>query len=273
MENPRVRKAVVAGQFYPASAQELKKQIAAFIDKEENKIDALACILPHAGYIYSGAVAAQTIASVKIKDTVILLGPNHTGYGAQFSIMIEGIWQTPLGEVGIDTQFAQQLLKRSRFLKEDYLAHEQEHSLEVELPFLQYFNPDFRIVPIVFMSDNPQALKEIGKEIALSIKVAGREKNTLIIASSDMTHYEPQKQAEAKDKEAIAAILELSEDRLIERVRALDISMCGYAPVAVTLSLVKTLGARQAKLIAYQTSGDVTGDYESVVGYAGVVIS
>jgi AmmeMemoRadiSam system protein B len=187
--------------------------------------------------------------------------------------MVEGAWQTPLGEVGIDAVFARQLLKRSRFLKEDCLAHAQEHSLEVELPFLQYFNPDFRIVPIAFMSGNPQALKEIGKEIALSIKVAGREKQTLIIASSDMTHYEPQKQAEAKDKEALAAILELDEDRLIERVRALDISMCGYAPVAVMLSLVKTLGARQAKLIAYQTSGDVSGDYESVVGYAGVVIS
>jgi hypothetical protein len=266
------RKAAVAGQFYPGTAQELKKEIESLIDKQAIKQDCLACMLPHAGYIYSGKVAAETISHINIKDTVILLGPNHTGYGKAFSIMADGTWQTPLGEVKIDSSLAKDLLSGSKYLEDDCLAHTYEHSLEVELPFLQYFKSDFRIVPIAFMSDDLAALKETGKEIAAVLKASKMKDSAMIIASSDMTHYESQEEASHKDNEAIKAILELDEDRLMERVKRLRISMCGYAPAIVMISAAKSLGARSAKLIKYQTSGDVTGDRDSVVGYAGIIL-
>lgn len=272
MQNSKVRPAAAAGRFYNASRQGLKEQIAGLITKNAAKEDVIACVLPHAGYQYSGPVAAETVCRINLKDKIILLGPNHTGTGSEFSISTQGCWETPLGQIKIDSTLAKAILKESKFLKEDALAHLNEHSLEVELPFLQYFRDNFEIVPIVFMSDNIKALKEIGGNIAEAVKKMGIEDSTLIVASSDMTHYEPQAQAEEKDKEAIRAILELNEDLLTEKVKQLDISMCGYAPVVVMLAAAKGLGAGAAKLIKYQTSGDITGDKKSVVGYAGIVI-
>ena len=268
----KIRQPAVAGQFYPSSSQGLKNQIETLIDKHAEKSDIIACMLPHAGYIYSGGVAAQTVSRINIKNKVILLGPNHTGYGAKYSIMPEGIWQTPLGEISIDSDLAQDILKRSKHLKPDDEAHTYEHSLEVELPFLQYFKTDFKIVPILFLSDEFKIIKEIGEEIAATIKERNIKDSTIIIASSDMTHYEPQGEAERKDKEAIQAILELNEDKLIDRIQRLNISMCGYAPAIAMISAAKLLGAKTAKLIKYQTSGDVTGDKSSVVGYAGIIV-
>ena len=270
MEEPKIRKPAVAGQFYPSSAQGLKGQIEAFIDKKANKTDAIACMLPHAGYIYSGGVAAQTLSRVNVKDKIILLGPNHTGFGPAFSIMTEGVWQTPLGEIEIDSNLAKKILQNSKYLEEDASAHAYEHSLEVELPFLQYFKTDFKIVPIILLSDEIKALKQIGEEIASVLKDS--KGSSMIVASSDMTHYEPQATAQNKDTEAIGAILELNEDKLIEKIRRLNISMCGYAPVIVMLKAAKILGAKGASLIKYQTSGDVTGDRSSVVGYAGIIV-
>lgn len=272
MEKSKIREPAVAGQFYPSSKQELKNQIETLIDKNVDKLDVIACVLPHAGYVYSGRVAAETVSCINIKDRIILLGPNHTGSGARFSIMTAGTWQTPLGEVNIDSEFAKQILKHSKYLEEDTLAHTYEHSLEVELPFLQYFKTNFKIVPIVILSDDINMLKEIGKEIAISIKESEQKYPTMLIASSDMTHYEQKAQAEQKDREAIQAILELNEDKLMERIERLNISMCGYAPVIVMLSAAKLLGAKTTKLIKYQTSGDVTGQKDSVVGYAGIII-
>lgn len=268
----KIRQPQVAGQFYPSSSQELKNQIEALIDKQADKIDIIACMLPHAGYIYSGSVAAKTVSRINIKNKVILLGPNHTGYGARYSIMPQGSWQTPLGEIRIDSELAGEILHHSKYLKSDNAAHTYEHSLEVELPFLQYFKSDFEIVPIVFLSDELEILKEIGGEIASTIKERNIKDSTIIVASSDMTHYESQDQAQKKDKEAIQAILELNADKLIDRIQQLNISMCGYAPAITMISAAKLLGAKTAKLIKYQTSGDVTGDKSSVVGYAGIII-
>jgi len=273
MEQFKTRKPIVAGQFYLASPERLKNQIETLIDKKAAKLDVLACILPHAGYMYSGGVAAETASCINIKDKIILLGPNHTGNGAKFSIMSEGVWQTPLGEIKIDSNLAKKILRRSRYLEEDFLAHLDEHSLEVELPFLQFFKADFEIVPIAVFPEDLEVLKEIGKEIADVIKESGIKDSTLIVASSDMTHYESQGSAQMKDKEAIQAILELNENKLMERVLRLNISMCGYAPVIIMLSAAKQLGASSARLIKYQTSGDVTGDFDSVVGYAGIIIN
>ncbi|MFA5145221.1 MAG: AmmeMemoRadiSam system protein B [Candidatus Omnitrophota bacterium] len=270
MAASKIRKAAVAGKFYPSSAGELKKQIKDLIGKETDKTDVIACMLPHAGYMYSGSVVAGVLSSVNIKERIVLLGPNHTGFGAPFSIMTEGIWQTPLGKVKIDSDLAKQLLRGSKYLEDDSAAHIYEHSLEVQLPFLQYLKTDFKIVPIVFLSDGIEALKEIGEEIAGVLK--GLKGSAMILASSDMTHYEPQEAARNKDKEAIEAILALDEDRLLERVRQLGISMCGYAPVIVMLRAAKMLGARFASLVKYQTSGDISGELDSVVGYAGITI-
>ena len=267
-----MRKPAVAGQFYPSSPKELNTQIESLIDKRADKYETIACVLPHAGYIYSGEVAAKTLSRIKIRDKIILLGPNHTGYGVPFSIMTKGIWQTPLGEIKIDTQLAEGILQNCRYLKDDCLAHTYEHSLEVQLPFLQYLKSAFEIVPLIFASDDLFILKEIGKSIAKAINASGAKDTVMIIASSDMTHYEAQAQAQKKDKEAIDAILELSENKLMQKIKGLDISMCGYAPVIAMLSAAKLLGAKGAKLIKYQTSGDVTGDRSSVVGYAGITI-
>ncbi|MDD2688809.1 MAG: AmmeMemoRadiSam system protein B [Candidatus Omnitrophica bacterium] len=272
MESPKIRKPAVAGTFYPLSAKAIESQIKSFIKAQAGKKEAIACMLPHAGYMYSGRVAAETLCGIKIKKNIILLGPNHTGYGAPFSIMSEGIWQTPLGEIKINSELAKTLLKNSQYLKDDALAHTYEHSLEVELPILQYFKTDFEIVPIIFMSDDIGSLKKIGEEIAKAIKDTGSPDSVLIIASSDMTHYEPQAQAEEKDKQAIEAILSLDEDKLIAKIGQLSISMCGYAPVTVMIKIAKILGAKSAELIKYQTSGDVTGDKDSVVGYAGITV-
>ena len=184
--------------------------------------------------------------------------------------MTEGIWKTPLGEVEIDSELARKILEVSPPLEEDRVAHLEEHSIEVQLPFLQYFKKDVKIVPIVLAHATGTICKEIGKGIAEAIKDLNRE--VVIMASSDMTHYEPQESANRKDNLAIEAILELNEDELLRRVEEFHITMCGYVPTVSLLSACKELGARQAELVRYQTSGDIIGDYRSVVGYAGIII-
>ncbi|HOX54981.1 MAG TPA: AmmeMemoRadiSam system protein B [Candidatus Omnitrophota bacterium] len=267
-----VRRAAVSGQFYPSAKASLLNQIEGFIDKTAEKTDAFGAIMPHAGYVYSGLVAGQTASSFLSKDRYILIGPNHTGFGKPFSIMTEGIWDSPLGKVEIDSSLAGAILTKSKFLKEDSLAHTQEHSIEVEIPFLQYFKPDFKFVPIAVFPAELKIYKEIAQSIAKAIEEFADKKRTMIIASSDMTHYEPQEAAHYKDKIAIDAILKLDEDELFDKVKDLDISMCGYAPAVIMLAATKILGAKKAKLIKYQTSGDVSGDYSAVVGYAGVIV-
>lgn len=234
--------------------------------------EAIACVLPHAGYLYSGMVAGAALSRIVVKDEVILLGPNHTGQGEQFSIMTEGVWETPLGEVPVAAELARRIAASSRYLADDTAAHEEEHSLEVELPFLQFCNPGVSIVPITVAPGELSILRDIGRGIAESVKALGKEGAVLLAASSDMTHYEPEAEARKKDKEAIEAILALDEEKLIRVVNKHSISMCGYIPVAIMLSAAKLLGARKGTLAEYRTSGDVTGDRESVVGYAGIVI-
>jgi AmmeMemoRadiSam system protein B len=264
-----IRNPIVAGQFYPASASELKTMIEGMV-KEEVKEEVIGLVSPHAGYVYSGPVAAAVISRIKFKDTFIIMGPNHTGAGKPLSIMTEGVWKTPLGEVKIDSELAKKILATSKHLQEDKTAHLYEHSIEVQLPFLQYFKPDFELVPIVFAYASSPVYKEIGKEIAKAVKKLGRE--VVIIASSDMTHYEPQESAQEKDTQAIEAILDLNEDELLKRVDELNISMCGYAPAVSLIVAAKELGAIGTELVKYQTSGDATGDYSAVVGYAGIII-
>jgi len=273
MGKTNLRPAVVAGFFYPLSAASLKSQIASFLsDSAPQKQELIACMLPHAGYVYSGSVAVKTLAHVIVKKRILLIGPNHTGAGRDLSIVTKGAWETPLGKSNIDTDLAVKLLAGCTALQEDESAHAREHSLEVELPLLQYFNPAVEIVPIAVMSSEVKVLKDTGRQIGTIIGESGLKKDVLIVASSDMTHYEPEALAKTKDKQAIDAICQLSEDKLAERVASLGITMCGWAPVIIMLSAAKALGATKATLTAYQTSADVTGDSDSVVGYAGITV-
>jgi len=257
-----VRHPVVAGQFYPAQASRLSEMISGMVDETTEKEEVIGLVSPHAGYPYSGPVAAAAISRVKFKDTFVILGPNHTGMGKTLSIMTGGSWETPLGSIDIDAELAGQILATSKYLEEDDKAHQYEHSIEVQIPLLQYFKKDFRIVPITFSYHSPAAYKEVGREIARAVK--GLEREVVIIASSDMTHYEPQESAERKDSKAIEAILDLNEDELLRRVDEFGISMCGYAPTVALITAAKELGATKAELVRYQTS--------AVVGYAGIII-
>ncbi|MBI4296672.1 MAG: AmmeMemoRadiSam system protein B [Chloroflexi bacterium] len=265
-----IRHACVAGQFYPASPADLKVMLSQFIDEKAQKEEAIGVMIPHAGYPYSGRVTGAVLSRVKLKDTVIIIGPNHTGRGKPFSIMTEGTWQTPLGDVPIDSELAKEVLSACSYLQEDPLAHQYEHCIEVQLPFIQHLNSGVKIVPIVFAWGYGEAFGQIGKDIAAIIKKMKRD--VLIVASSDMSHYEKQEAAQSKDSQAIEAILDLHEDELWRRVTERDITMCGFAPVVCLISAAKELGAKRADLVLYQTSGDTTGDYSSVVGYAGITI-
>jgi MEMO1 family protein len=265
-----IRKPAVAGTFYPATKKELAALVDSMIADDEPKEEALGVICPHAGYIYSGPVAGAVLSRVQVTDTVIIMGPNHTGLGRPFSIMTSGNWETPLGAVEIDSELATKLLQHTSYLEEDADAQVREHSVEVQIPFLQHFKKDVKIVPIVLSQDSGDVYKVIGGEIGWVLKELGR--NVLILASSDMTHYEPQQQAARKDASAIEAILRLDADALLDRVERQNITMCGYAPVVAMITAARALGASKAKLVKYQTSGDTSGDYDAVVGYAGLVI-
>jgi AmmeMemoRadiSam system protein B len=264
------RNPIVAGQFYSGTAAALYAEIERLIDADAPKERVIGLVSPHAGYVYSGAVAGATFSRVEFKDTFVILGPNHTGRGVAFSIMTKGTWKTPLGKVKIDSSLGERILYQSDYLHEDTAAHLYEHSIEVLLPFLQYFKKDVRIVPIILATAEGTIYGEIGRSIAQAIKDWGKE--VVIVASSDMTHYEPDESARRKDTQAIEAILDLNEDELLRRVEELDITMCGYAPVVSLICASKELGAERAELVCYQTSGDTSGDYRSVVGYAGIII-
>ena len=269
-----IRNPVVAGSFYPGSASQLKIQIASLAPKSiSEKSRSIGCVLPHAGYTYSGTVACATVASIFIPENIILLGPNHTGLGSPFSIVTDGIWRTPLGDIDINSVLAKEILSCSDRLQDDPSAHAQEHSLEVELPILQYYGGEFKIVPIALHSQNIDELKKLGSDIAGAINKLKLNDSVLLVSSSDMTHYEPLDMAEKKDKMAIDAILKLDEDKLFDAVARFDISMCGYMPVTVMLSAAKKLGANSATLVKYQTSAEASHDKSSVVGYAGIIIT
>ncbi len=265
-----IREPAVAGQFYPGSASQLRKMIKGMVDENAEKTDAIGLVLPHAGFVYSGPVVGAVLSRVRVRATAVILCPNHTGRGKLYSLMVEGGWKTPLGQVDIDTELARKILEQSHYLEEDAAAHAYEHAVEVQLPFLQYFKPDIKMVPIVLAQANLETYREIGRDIARAVSSLGHE--ALIIASSDMTHYESQDAASEKDARAVQAMLELDEEELVRRVAKFDITMCGYGPAAAMMAAAKELGAGRAELVKYLTSGDTSGDYSSVVGYAGIMV-
>lgn len=266
-----IRSPAVAGQFYPANAAELSRQVGSYLVPEAEKGPALAVVSPHAGYVYSGHVAGAVFSSVEIPDKFVVISPNHTGYGAPAAIMTTGAWQIPGSEVPIESDLGGSILKHSSMLEEDARAHLREHSLEVQLPFINALaeNPSF--VPICLSTHRWSDLEEIGKAIAAAI--SGCSHNVLIIASNDMSHFLPEEEARRVDKKAIDHILDLDPNGLLDTVTREHISMCGVAPVTAALVAAKELGAKKAELVKYATSGEIFGDMSQVVGYAGIKIS
>jgi len=264
-----IRNPIVAGYFYPASPNELNKMLAKYIDKKAKKEDAVGLLMPHAGYVYSGAVAGAAISRVKFKGTFIIIGPSHSGAGKPFSVMPEGTWRTPLGDVEVDAEMAAEIIKQSKYAEADYRAHADEHAVEVQIPFLQYIKPDVKIVPIILGGFSTDAYKEIGRAIVRAFEKLKRQ--AVILASGDMTHYEPAEEARAKDMKAVEAMFLLDADELTRRYNNLHITMCAYGPVITLITAARELGAKQGMLVKYQNSGDSSGDFSSVVGYAGVI--
>ena len=263
-----LREPAVAGSFYEKDAPALKKHLARYITEKPNKIRAKAIVVPHAGYIYSGQVAGEVYSSIEIPGIIVLLGPNHTGEGVPVSIMSAGEWRTPLGDVKINEPLANEILKLAKAAEKDTKAHSREHSLEVQLPFLQYLKKDFTFVPITFGEYNIKKLSNVASEIAEAL----RGRDALIIASTDLTHYEEAGLAKEKDMLVLQAIEKLDAEGLVKEVVSNDISMCGWMPTYVAIKAAKLLGAKEGKIIKYMNSGDVSGDYSQVVGYGGAVI-
>ena len=265
-----IREAVVSGQFYPGQNQELKDLIEGFRPKGSLKISAKGIILPHAGFIYSGRVAVTTVSKVLPKKKLIILGPNHTGKGAQFSLWKKGAWKIADKEINIDTNIAAAILNSGKSISADTTAHIEEHSIEVELPILNHFFGDFKFVPIACQKASLAAYQEAAEQIFKALK--NLREDFLLVASTDLTHYEPEATARRKDRLAIEAIINLDEQELLKRVKEENITLCGEAPLAILISCLKKLGAKKAQVALYQTSGEVSGDKSSVVGYAGIII-
>lgn len=270
-----IRPPAVAGQFYPDDASEIEAQLAKLIQPPQEKREAIAVVVPHAGWQYSGATAGIVYSNVQIPDRVIMVGPNHHGTGSAYALFDAGAWRTPVGDVAIDEPLAATLLDNCELLSEDFRAHSGEHSLEVQVPMLRRANPNVRIVPVLIGGGWPESggrsnLRDIGIGLAQTVREYG--KPVLLLASTDLNHYEDRESSRIKDKLALDAVVNLDEDALMDRVRDVEISMCGVAAAYIVIHAAKKLGAKKAELLDYRTSGDVTGDYSSVVGYGAVVI-
>jgi predicted class III extradiol MEMO1 family dioxygenase len=287
-----LRRAAVAGHFYQGTSEALEKQVAGYLIPDADKVRALGILSPHAGLMYSGSVAGAVYSSIELPKTFVLIGPNHTGLGAPVSLMSSGTWETPLGKVEIDRILASSILGRSRHIQEDARAHLREHSLEVQLPFIQYLCPEASIVPIQMLDTRLETCIDVGRAIGEAVRERSQKsevrsqtatqelvrnsqseiRNVLIVASSDMSHYEPAEIARKKDHLAISHILDLDPEGLYRTIKINHITMCGYGPAVAMIVACKALGAAGAELIKYSNSGDVSGDYDQVVGYAGIVI-
>ncbi|MCM8774942.1 MAG: AmmeMemoRadiSam system protein B, partial [Candidatus Omnitrophica bacterium] len=265
-----VRKPHVAGSFYPAAPRELREFFQNHFVHGVHPVTAKAVILPHAGYVFSGKTACRVVSRVDVPRRNFLIGPNHTGYGPEFSVVAEGEWQTPLGKVPIDADLAKTIVSSSRHLEVDIDAHRFEHCLEVEIPLLQARNPDIEIVPLVVGTSDLKLACEVAA--ACAAKLATEKEPVLLVISTDMSHYENEEATRKKDRYALDAIEALDEEALARSIREHRITMCGFVPVYMVLSMKKELGFKKATLVEYTTSAEASGDYSRVVGYAGFII-
>ena len=268
------RPPAVAGMFYEGSSDRLQRQVRECIDvnpPSETKERFIAAVVPHAGLMYSGHVAAAFYASADLPKRYVILCPNHTGAGHYAAINRSGEWRTPLGNVPVDEDLADAIMRRTPIVADDVRAHAREHSLEVQLPFLQQLAGSFTFVPICLATHRYELCEEIGNAVADA--VAAAEEPVGILASSDLNHYQNQQVTLQKDQAAIDAVVDLDPQRLWRVVDEKDISMCGFIPTTTALIAAKKLGATSARLLKHATSGDINHDYSAVVGYAAIVIS
>lgn len=266
------RQPVVAGRFYPASAAALGREVAGYLAQADpaKAGPALLAMVPHAGYVFSGAVAGRTLGAADLPDTLLLLGPNHTGRGRRLAVWADGAWAIPGGEVAVAADLAEALCRSDGGFLADAAAHAAEHSLEVVLPFLLQRNPAVRVVPVAVAEPDLRALTRAAAAAAEAIRDYGAPVG--LVVSSDMSHYVPHETAKRRDALALSRALALDADGLYRVVREEGISMCGVLPMTLGLLIAKELGAREAFLAAYATSGEVSGDMDQVVGYAGVIV-
>ena len=274
MSTAPLREPVVAGRFYPRRADELRHELIELMKPVAATpgapMRAVGCIAPHAGYMYSGHVAGAVYSHLEVPRQCVVLCPNHTGEGFPLAIMTRATWQTPLGEVSPATQLGESLLHGFASLHEDSSAHRGEHAIEVQLPFLQMRQPELELAPIAIGTRDFDLLSGLGEALAKAI--SAQTEPTLIVASSDMNHYEPDALTRIKDRKAIDRVLALDPRGLWEVVMNEDVSMCGFGPAIIMLTAAKRLGATAATLVKYATSGDISGDREQVVGYAGIIV-
>lgn len=266
-----IREPAVAGRFYAGTAAKLRDEVRRLVADRPQHDRVLGVVAPHAGYMYSGKVAGEVYARIEVPETVVVLGPNHTGAGPRFSLWPEGSWRTPLGEVPVDAGLARRILDACPLFRADTAAHAHEHCDEVHLPFLQHRRPDVKVVCGVIGSQSLGELQEAGRALHAALVADGRP--FLLVASSDMTHYEPAVEAEKKDRLAIDRILALDPEGLHRVVLRHGITMCGFAPTVLVLTALQLAGATKAELVRYANSGDASGDYDDVVAYAGITIA
>lgn len=264
------RQPAVAGQFYPGTEGTLRAALSQLIPKNASLQTVKGIISPHAGYVYSGAIAGQLYSRIVIPDTVLIIGPNHHGTGAAAALYPDGEWCTPLGVTAINSRLNSLLLQHSPYIQSDSIAHQQEHSLEVQLPFIQYLRPDATIAALCLGHGDFTALREIGHGIAGAIKEYGGE--VLIVASSDMTHYESADSARRKDGMALERALALDGRGLLDICQRQHISMCGVVPATVMIEAALKSEASHTEMIAYGNSGEISGDTRQVVGYASMTV-
>jgi MEMO1 family protein len=266
-----LRHPAVAGQFYPSNPQELAALIERFTNdkRTEDKRRIRACLVPHAGYTYSGAVAGAVFGGIQLTKKILLLGVRHFPRGEDLAILSDGAWRTPLGDAPIDSDFAAQVRKECPLLREDAVAHSKEHSLEVELPFLQCLDPGFSFVPVAVGTLRFEDLVATGAGIARVLRDS--EEEIVLVTSSDLNHYEDDRTTRVKDEMAIERLLKLDATGLYEVCRAQKISMCGLGPAIMMITVMNALGVERAELVSHLTSGDVTGERDRVVGYAGMI--
>ena len=276
----QIRTPAVAGMFYPGKKNELKQSIKdSFLHKfgpgkmppSEIKKKIYGVICPHAGYMYSGPIACQSFYAISsdLPELFIIIGPNHWGIGSNVATMKDSKWQTPLGEVEIDSETAEEISKFAHVIEIDSFSHSREHSLEVQVPILQEMSSNFKIVPIALINQNKEVAFQVGEAMA---KIA-KKKKIMIVGSSDFTHYEPNEFAHEQDTALIEPILKLDVDRFYEVLQERNVSACGYGAIASTMVACKEMGATKGELLKYATSGDVTGDTSSVVGYGSIIFT
>jgi hypothetical protein len=266
-----LRPPAVSGQFYYGSSSRLEQQVSQYLQGGTGNERAVGIMVPHAGLIYSGAVAGAVFSSIEMPRTFVMMGPNHTGLGSRIAVMDDGEWEVPTGKLRVDRKLAGRILENAQQAERDARAHTFEHSLEVQIPFIVHFSPDIAIVPIALLSATYDQCIELAEAVAKAVQSVDYQ--VTVLASSDMSHYVPDRVARQKDKAALDRMLALDPRGLFETVVRERISMCGYLPATVMMIASKLLGATSARLAYYMTSGDVSGDYESVVGYAGVVLT